>query len=206
MFAQTPTNILQIPLVSTYTFIEALKEFKGNIASFVGMKDCLTCMTLQDPGTLTLPGHHTKSSIPIWTRGGKILVNSESYMDAMETFKPDMYYFLSDGDTNITSPTKRVLKAVDRTVTFYRECLDRHRKSEVLKNSFVMAGISGGYCLKARDWCIKEISKDIEGINGFLIDGLHNNSPEVEFMEFEEIKPVVEFVIVSTFPDTRTSF
>lgn len=161
------------------------------------MKDCVTCMTLQDPGNLTLTGHHFRDSIPIWTRNGKVLIDTASYMNAVETFKPDMYYFLSDGDTNICSPTKRVNKAVDRTLLFFRECLKRHKQSSVLKNSFVMAAISGGYCLKARERCVNEILKADSLINGFLIDGLHNNGPEVEFLKLEEVKPVVQLVTVS---------
>lgn len=162
------------------------------------MKDCMTCMTLQDPGNLTQSGHHFKDSLPIWTRNGKILINPKSYMNAVEKFKPDMYYFLSDGDTNICSAIKRVNKAVERTLLFFRECLERHKQSAVLKNSFAMAPISGGYCLKARERCINEVLKADEWISGYLIDGLHNNGPEVEFLKLAEIKPVVELVIVST--------
>lgn len=72
------------------------------------MKDAVTCVTLQDPGNLTQTGHHIKDRIPIWTRNGKVLIDAERYMNAIETFKPDMYYFLSDGDTNVSSPAKRV--------------------------------------------------------------------------------------------------
>lgn len=155
-------------------------------------------MTLQDPGSLTQSGHHFKDSVPIWTRSGKVLINADTYMNAVESFNPDVYYLLSDGDTNVTSPAKRVTKAVDRTLLFYTQCLERHKKSEILKNAFVIGSISGGYCLKARKRCIDEmLEKEEEVVKGFLIDGLHNNGPETEFVKFEEIKPVVEFVIVS---------
>lgn len=197
MFLEDDTYLLQVPLVSTYAFIEAVNTFGGKIADFIGMKDCVTCMTLQDPGNLTQSGHHFKDSIPIWTRNGKILLNSNSYMKAVESFKPDMYYFLSDGDTNISSPAKRITKAVDRTILFYRECLEQHKKSSVLQNAFVMAAIAGGYSIRERERCIKEIEQNADAIDGFLIDGLHNNGPEVEFLDFEELKAVVKFVIVS---------
>lgn len=197
MFLEDDTNLLQIPLVSTYGFLEAMSNFGGKIADFIGMKDCVTCMTLQDPGNLTQSGHHFKDCIPIWTRNGKILLNSDSYMKAVETFKPDMYYFLSDGDTNISSPAKRISKAVDRTVLFFRECLELHKKSSVLQNAFVMAAVAGGYCVKERERCIRQMEQDSGAIGGFLIDGLHNNGPEVELLDFEELKTVVKFVIVS---------
>lgn len=160
------------------------------------MKDCVTCMSLQDPGNLTQSGHHLKDCIPIWTRNGKVMLNADTYMKAVETFKPDVYYFLSDGDTNVSSPAKRITKAVDRTILFFRQCLEQHKKSSILKNSFVMAAVAGGYCIRERERCIREIEKDTETIGGFLIDGLHNNGPEVEFLDFEELKTVVQFVIV----------
>lgn len=197
MFLEDDTYLLQIPLVSTYSFLEAMNSFGGKISEFIGMKDCVTCMPLQDPGSLTQSGHHFKDCIPIWTRNGKVMLNADSYMKAVEIFKPDMYYFLSDGDTNISSPAKRIIKAVDRTILFFRECLAQHKKSTVLQNSFVMAAVAGGYCVRERERCISEIEKDTDSLGGFLIDGLHNNGPEVEFLNFEELKAVVQYVIVS---------
>lgn len=159
------------------------------------MRSCISCVTVQDPGDLTQPGHHYKDHVPLWTRSGKILLNSDKYMDIIETFKPDMYYLLSDGDTNIASAQKRITKAVDNTINFVNKCLDRHKRSDVLHNAFVMAPITGGYCLKSRKRCLDEIAhKDL--INGFLVDGLHNNGPEVELLSFKEIKDVVQLIVV----------
>lgn len=197
MFLEDETYLLQVPLVSTYSFLESMSTFGGKIADFIGMKDCITCMSVQDPGNLTQSGHHFKDCIPLWTRHGKVLLNSDAYMKAVESFKPDIYYFLSDGDTNISSPAKRITKAVDRTILFFRECLEQHKNSRLLQNTFAMAAIAGGYCIRERERCINEIDKDSDAIGGFLIDGLHNNGPEVEFLDFEELKTVVKFVIVS---------
>lgn len=159
------------------------------------MRSCISCVTVQDPGDLTQPGHHYKDHVPLWTRSGKILLNSDKYMDIIETFKPDMYYLLSDGDTNIASAQKRITKAVDNTINFVNKCLDRHKRSDALHNAFVMAPITGGYCLKSRKRCLDEIAhKDL--INGFLVDGLHNNGPEVELLSFKEIKDVVQLIVV----------
>lgn len=110
------------------------------------------------------------------------------YMNIVEHFKPDMYYLLSDGDTNKTSPQKRISKAVENTISFSKQCLERHKKSQLLKNKFVMAPIAGGYCVKARDKCIEALLKEGDVFSGFLIDGLHNNGPEVEFLPFAEVK------------------
>lgn len=151
-------------------------------------------MTVQDPGDLTQPGHHIKDHMPLWTRSGKVLLNSEMYMNAMESFRPDMYFFLSDGDTNIASGAKRVSNSKENTIKFFKECFERHRKSDVLKDSFAMGCINGGYNLAARSDCIKEIIKYQE-IQGYLIDGLHNNGPECEFIRFPEVKDVIDSVV-----------
>lgn len=168
------------------------------ISMLLGNKDSISCLTLQDPSSLTQQGHHMKLQVPIWTKNGKVYYNSQSYMDTVEAFKPDMYYFLSDSDTNQTSAQKRIMKAVDNTVAFFHECLERHKKSEKLKNSFVMAPIAGGYDKKARQRCLDAILSEDTIVGGYLIDGLHNNGPEVEFLPFEEMKPIVNYIIVST--------
>ncbi|KAK4877145.1 hypothetical protein RN001_009651 [Aquatica leii] len=190
----TKSQIIQIPLVSTYNFEDVMTHYNGTIAEFVGMKECISCMTVQDPGDYTQPGHHVQDLIPLWTRHGKVLLNAKLYMILVELFKPDMYYFLSDGDTNIASPTKRVNKAVQNTVKYYKECIEIHKNSKILKNSFAMGVIAGGYNLKARKDCMDVVCK-IDSIGGYLIDGLHNNGPEVEFLCAEEIKPVVEYIV-----------
>ncbi|XP_072385752.1 queuine tRNA-ribosyltransferase accessory subunit 2 [Diabrotica undecimpunctata] len=191
----TEPQILQIPLVSMHCFQETFEYYDGSISEFIGSKNSLTCITLHDPSNLTKQGHHIKDQVPIWTKHGKVLYSSEMYMNMIEEFKPDMYYLLSDGDTNTASSQKRITKAIENTIKFNKECLERHKKSDVLKDKFVMGAIAGGYCLKAREKCIKALLEDKDLLNGFLIDGLHNNGPEVEFMPFDEIKGVVEFVI-----------
>ncbi|KAF5296569.1 hypothetical protein FQA39_LY12487 [Lamprigera yunnana] len=188
------SQIIQIPLVSTYNFEDVMTHYSGTIAEFVGMKECVSCVTVQDPGDYTQPGHHVQDLIPLWTRHGKVLLNAKLYMNLVEVFKPDMYYLLSDGDTNIASPTKRVNKAVQNTIKYYSECMEKHKNSTVLKNAFVMGAIAGGYSIKARKECMDAVCENQE-INGYLIDGLHNNGPEVEFLSIDEIKPVVEYIV-----------
>ncbi|KAK5642452.1 hypothetical protein RI129_008619 [Pyrocoelia pectoralis] len=168
--------------------------YKGTIAEFVGMKECISCLTVQDPADYTLPGHHIQDCIPLWTRHGKVMINAKSYMTLVDLFKPDMYYLLSDGDTNIASPAKRIKKAVQNTIKYHNECVDIHKNLNGVKNSFVMGAIAGGYDLNARKQCIEGVcQKDFVG--GYLIDGLHNNGPEVELLQIGEISPVVEFVV-----------
>lgn len=188
-------QILQIPLVSMHNYHEAVRLYNGRVSEFVGSKESLTCITLHDPSNLTKQGHHVKEKVPIFTKNGKVLYDSEKYMDIIETFKPDMYVLLSDGDTNVSSPQKRIEKSLENTVIFNQQCMDRHQKSETLTDMFVIAPIAGGYCLRSRLKCLESVIHNDPHIQGYLIDGLHNNGPEVEFLPFMEAKPVVEGLI-----------
>lgn len=205
------SQILQIPLVSVCQFQETMQYYNGSISEFIGNKNSnsFTCLTVNDPSDLTKQGHHTKGKVPIWTKHGKLMFDSKMYMDLVESFQPDMYCLLSDGDTNITSAQKRIAKAVEQTVTFNTECLQYHRKSEKLKGTFVIAPIAGGYCLKSRKKCIEAVTQNLDDndddVKGFLIDGLHNNGPEVEFLPFNEVKEVISFIVEHVPPEKLCS-
>lgn len=189
------SQILQIPLVSVCQFRETMQFYNGTISEFIGNKNSLTCLTVNDPSDLTKQGHHTKDQVPIWTKHGKVMFDSKMYMDLVESFQPDMYCLLSDSDTNITSAQKRIAKSVEQTVVFNKQCMEYHRKSEKLKEKFVIAAVAGGYCLKSRLKCIEDITQNGNDVDGFLIDGLHNNGPEVEFLPFTEVTNIVKFVV-----------
>lgn len=117
-------------------------------------------------------------------------------MDTMEAFKPDMYCLLSDRDTSQASAKKRIAKSVDQTLSFLHKCLERHGNSKCLQNSIIIAAVEGGYCLKSRDRCLQTILQHKDKFGGYLINGLHNNGPELEFLPFNEVQPIVEHVIV----------
>lgn len=174
-----------------------MEYYDGTLSEFIGSKNSITCMTLHDPSNLCIQGFHAKGKVPIWTKEGKILYDPASFMEMVESCKPDMYCVLSDGDTNHSSSTKRVAKSVENTAFFYKKCFERHKTSDTLKNAFVLAPVVGGYCLKSRQKCLEALQPYINDAQGFLIDGLHNNGPEVEFIPFEEVKPIVQAVVVS---------
>lgn len=198
-------QILQIPLVSVCQFQETMQYYNGTISEFIGNKNSLTCLTVNDPSDLTKQGHHNKDQVPIWTKHGKVMFDSKTYMDLVESFQPDMYCLLSDSDTNITSTQKRIAKAVQQTALYNKQCLEHHRKSEKLKGNFVIAPIAGGYCLKSRMKCIEGLTQNLNDVGGFLIDGLHNNGPEVEFLPFNEVKEVVNYIIQNVPPEKLCS-
>lgn len=151
-------------------------------------------LTIQDPGETTVPGFNEKDTVALWTRHGKQLMNPDQYMDLVETFKPDFYMALCDGNTNSESTLKRVEKSVERSRVMLDRCLIRHNDSKILRNKGILAAVEGGYNLEAR---IRSI-KNLEGIDfaGYVIDGLHNNGPETEKINFQMIENVIRNTIV----------
>ncbi|XP_066260209.1 queuine tRNA-ribosyltransferase accessory subunit 2 [Euwallacea similis] len=162
-------QILQIPVVSMHNYQDAIHHYNGRLSEFIGSRDSLTCLTLHDPSNLMKQGHHIKDKVPVFTK--------------------------RDGDTNVGSPNKRVSKAVENTVVFVEQCIEKFKNSEALKNAFVIAPIAGGYSLKSRQKCIEQLSKHDQHFQGYLIDGLHNNGAEVEFIPLHEVKPVIEHIV-----------
>jgi len=117
-------------------------------------------------------------------------------MQFVQAYKPDLYVALCDGDTNIDSSAKRVAKAISRSKTLLEQCLDIHLGSDVLKSKGILGAIEGGYNLQAREEFISYL-KD-KPLMGFVIDGLHNNGPEVQNISSEQVKQVIEHTIVSS--------
>lgn len=116
---------------------ESLKEFRNGITKFAGLDGMVSFVTLKDPGTSN-PSFHSKTDISIMSKSGKASVTAQKYMDLMECFQPDIFHTLCDGDTNMSSGKKRVINAVNRTESFFDECLERYKQSDVLRNSLLI--------------------------------------------------------------------
>jgi len=124
------------------------------------------------------------------------MCTAKKYMEIVQVYKPDLYVALCDGDTNINSSAKRVTKAIIRSKTLLEQCLDIHLSSDVLKSKGILGPIEGGYNLQAREESISYL-KD-KPLTGFVIDGLHNNGPEVQDISSEQVKQVIKHTIVSS--------
>lgn len=195
-------NAIEICFSNTENMKEAVKEYKKGIASFSGLSNFLSFLTLKDPSETSPSGFHERDSVPVFTRVGKLNITSDRYMDVVEAFKPDFYHNLCDGDTKIDSAKKRVLRSFERTNGFLQKCIERHRSSENLKNSMFIGTVEGGYLEAYRERSIKELLK-YEEIQGFLIDGLHTNGPEVAKLKTETIKKIVGDSIISLLPTDK---
>ncbi|XP_078043061.1 queuine tRNA-ribosyltransferase accessory subunit 2 [Augochlora pura] len=189
----TEPQFLSVSLPSTLLMCESLKETNTNFAKFVSMEKHINFLSVTDPAFLTRSGFQKLDCISVWSRSGRQLMSADQYMDIVETFKPDCYIAICDGDTNINSTRKRTLKAVRRSNTMLQECLSRHSESKILKSTGLLAGVEGGYDMDARLESINYI-KD-KPVDGYVIDGLHNNGPDVQNISAETVKEIIKKTI-----------
>lgn len=158
-------------------------------------QDYINFLSIHDPAETTTSGFQQLDSISVWSRTGRSRLTANKYMELVQTFKPDLYVVLCDGDTNINSSAKRVTNAVSRSRTLLEQCLSIHQSSDILKSTGILGAIEGGYNLEARKESIDHMKN--MPLTGFIIDGLHNNGPSVQNIKSELIKHVVQHTTVS---------
>nr|SVE74265.1 EOG090X08JG [Daphnia barbata] len=200
----TENHILQMPLVTLVDHTRNVKAFGKGIAEFAGLKEYLNYVSVQDPSTITPEGYHEKNSISLWTRGGRKLINPEIYMSCIEDLKPDMFQAIVDGDTTSSSSAKRVRRSVDDTIKFTAACADLKEKSEILKNTPMLASVTGGYNIKERLRCIAELNG--LGVAGYVIDGFHTNGESATSLSWEDMEPVLTETLSSLLENLPRAF
>jgi len=66
---------------------------------------------------------------------------------------------------------------------------------QILKKSAVLGVVEGGYSFEGREMSAKYLANS--SVFGYVIDGLHNNGPDVEYLTFGDVKPVLEETLVT---------
>lgn len=192
-------QLLSVSLPTTIKMADVIEELKTNFSSFVSMKEHVNFLSIQDPSEATPKGFKKNDTVPIWSRTGKHLLTADQYMNIVEAFKPDLYVALCDSDTDIHSSAKRTTNAVSRSKALLRQCLQRHTASEALKSKAILGAIEGGYNIEARKDSIEDV-KD-QPLDGYIIDGLHTNGPDVQNITLEQIEQVITYTIKSLPPE-----
>uniref|UniRef100_A0A0A9WJF6 Queuine tRNA-ribosyltransferase accessory subunit 2 n=1 Tax=Lygus hesperus TaxID=30085 RepID=A0A0A9WJF6_LYGHE len=189
----TDNQAVQQTLPSTVLNHDAVREFKKGLPKFVGLQECMTYLSIQDPAHKTPEGFNRKKEVSVWTHAGRVSLDADRYMDVVEAFQPDMFEALSNGDTNADTTKKKIGKVVDSTRDLYEDCLQRHSRSSILKDSSFLAVLEGGYDLEARKKV--GLSYSDAPVDGFVINGLHNNGADVEKIDFQQIRALIEATI-----------
>lgn len=124
-----------------------------------------------------------------------------------------MFQAILDGDTTSNSSVKRVRRSVDDTVKFAGICADLKEKSEVsksknlriygkidieifqiLKDTPMLACITGGYNIKERLRCITEL-KGLDAA-GYVLEGFHTNGESATNLSWDDMEPVLTETLV----------
>ncbi|XP_047367913.1 queuine tRNA-ribosyltransferase accessory subunit 2 isoform X2 [Vespa velutina] len=184
-------HLLSISLPSTLKMEDSMKELNISFAEFVSMKEYINFLSIQDPTEVTPLGFQQADSISVWSRTGKVLFTADKYMDLVETFEPDLYVALCDG--NMHNSEKRISKATDRSKALTEQCLKRHAASNKLKFKSILGAVEGGYNLKVREESVEYLKN--KPLAGYVIDGLHDNGPDVKNIKWEQIENVIRHTI-----------
>lgn len=129
---------IQVSIETTSALVNAVNQFQKGIASFAALDHTVSFVTLKDTGTAITSPQYSRNSVEIVSRAGKLSVTPEKYVKILESFKPDIYHVLCDGDTNESCATKRIFNAVTRTDTFFRECATLCKQSKVLTDAMLI--------------------------------------------------------------------
>ncbi|KAG7187650.1 hypothetical protein KM043_016708 [Ampulex compressa] len=185
---------LSLSLPTTLSMVDPISELKVNYANFVGMKEYIHFLSIQDPGEAIDFSYEQSSYVAVQCRTGKRKITVNDYMNAVQTFKPDLYLALCKGDTNINSSKKRVMKNVHSSNLLLEQCLKTHQDSKLLKlSSGILGAVEGGYNLEARQLSINYL-KD-KPLQGYVIDGLHENGAVARDIPFAQIREIVQHTI-----------
>lgn len=170
-----------------------IKLFEGKtLSEFVGLKNCLTFVTLKNSSEFTPSGANEKGSVPIVKNTGRINITSDRYMNMIELFKPDFFTTLADGDTYEGCPKRRVAKAGDKSEIMMEECVERRKSSKALQDLFMIASVEGGFNEFERTKAVNHLKKFEDTIDGYFIDGVHRNGAEATTLNFESLKQIVQ--------------
>ncbi|XP_063987357.1 queuine tRNA-ribosyltransferase accessory subunit 2 [Diachasmimorpha longicaudata] len=185
-------QMLSVTLPSTITMLDAVQQSQS-FTEFVSMQEYPTILTIQDPTQKTPHGYQKYVTTAVWSKHGQHQITPETYMNLVEAFKPDIYVALCDGDSNEETPEKKVTKVVERSKRQFDQCFQIHQSSDILKNTCLLGAVEGGYDLSAREQSARFLME--KNLEGYVIDGLHVNGPEVQNLQFGKIKDVVHHTL-----------
>ncbi|CAG9799320.1 unnamed protein product [Chironomus riparius] len=172
----------------------ALKLYKKGISEFIGLKECLTFVTIKNPCYPCLTGHHEKGSLPVYKKSGKINVTSEDYMTFIKESMPDFFVTLADGDTWHDCSKKRIIKSNERSNEMLDECI-KHQQGIKVKWSKMIGTVEGGYSEHERRKSVDHIKQHDEKIIGYFIDGLHRNGHDAVSLDSIKVNEIVKYTL-----------
>lgn len=154
-------------------------------------------ISLKNPNELTQTGSHEKGSVPVFKKSGKLNVTPQLYMKMIEAANPDFFTSLTDGDTWLGCPNKRVIKALDRSESLLDECINISTQTPPL-----IASVQGAFSEHDRKRFVSYLKKHEEAIFGYSFDGFHRNGHEATLIDQQELHKIVKST-VSLLPEDK---
>lgn len=185
--------VAHMPLNHLAQYQESIAGFEKGMGEFAALGDKLVYTSNNDPAVEVPSGYNDKSGIGLWGRGGKIKLECEGFVQLQEAVLPDWFQAMSDGDTDNTCTKKRAGKAVDRTLMFLDEILDRMKKSKRLEKTVMFGSIVGGYDMRQRLRSTREtVARNLQG---YVLDGFHRHGPKSEDFDIQGASDVMKAII-----------
>ncbi|XP_052224622.1 queuine tRNA-ribosyltransferase accessory subunit 2-like [Dreissena polymorpha] len=185
--------VVHMPLNMLAQFQEVIAGFQAGMGKFSALGNQLLYASSHDPASETKSGKNDKHSIGVWGRGGKVQLDPEGFVKLQEAVQPDWFQSMADGDTDQSSTSKRCKKAVDRTLFFLDETLDRWKKSEKLQKSCMFGSIVGGFDARERKRCTLETVA--RNLDGYVIEGFHHYGPSTETFDLHGIADLIQSIM-----------
>eukprot|EP00088_Acartia_fossae_P039710 TRINITY_DN4132_c0_g1_i4.p1 TRINITY_DN4132_c0_g1~~TRINITY_DN4132_c0_g1_i4.p1 ORF type:complete len:401 (-),score=78.58 TRINITY_DN4132_c0_g1_i4:93-1295(-) len=189
-YLDTANRTLLIPYQYHSTQTDVLKAYQKGLGSFLGEKDRMSMLTVQDPGEETKSGYNQNKAISVWSGCNRNIVDVDGYKQFVRVAQPDIVVPLCDGDTPPDSTSKRINKAAKRTIDFLDSFLELKDENPKMN---VVAAVEGGLDPVVRKLSAIETSK--RNVDAFLLDGFHSNGTAAESLRWEAIKePFLETI------------
>lgn len=181
----------------------ALTKFGGGIVKFAGLGKRGAVLFQSDPTHLAIVAAVDKSSVPVWTTGGRLQLSIGEYYKCSKVASPIVYQSPTDNETFLldVNPTlKRIRSSVVRTSGYLKKLASECISHEELAKRSILASIAGGYDLQLRLQSVAET--DFSLCSGVVIDGVLRDLPvsSVEVKNYiDENKGLLEF-LTTTLP------
>ncbi|XP_055896182.1 queuine tRNA-ribosyltransferase accessory subunit 2-like isoform X1 [Biomphalaria glabrata] len=172
---------------------ETVAEFGKGLREFTAMSNPVIFTTLHDASAAISPGKNDNSGVAVWGKGGKIKLDTSLFMKIQESFCPDWFQAMSDGDTDVSCGNKRLVKSVDRTLDFLDEIVEAKNKSEVLSKSSLIGVIEGGFSETQRKRSAAETVA--RPVDGFLIEGFEKGNRDVDLFSLPDFTKILSFTL-----------
>lgn len=181
------SQMLSVDLQTTLEMADSLKSFKKGLSSFVGLSHIPCLLHVQD-WTVESRQHHDVTGVPVFAKSGKKVLNSNDFMEIVDSMIPDMCILLGDSVTDFESGKNRCSKSVKKTRELVEECLKLKKPSH---EWFVVAPVVGGFQEFQRNDYLDFLT-ELKGIDGYSLEGFHKLGASAMTANPAEISKMVD--------------